>query len=208
MKPSNVKDQEHLETMKSKSIKGEFKLLDNSYHLQKWLRKIKTIRRMGPVHIIKEYKLSVHCYYTGMLFQDVAKLNKISITSKEIYWVFRHDLLEVLTGDLLYPAKHTNDITSDAWSLIEETIVKDYPEFAAFTDTHAKNEIFHTEQSYTLFKACDLFELWLFCREEMKLGNKDEQVLEIVYNCQRWIPSIADKCKATYIIGRIESEWI
>ena len=98
----------------------------------------------------------------------------------------RHDVFEVVTGDVLLPVKIHSNETKRKWEEIEEEIVEAHPLLKPFTDTAAEN--YFTHVSWKLFKACDLLELYIFCEEELALGNHGVGVITVLRNCAKLLP--------------------
>lgn len=133
------------------------------------LRRMRDVPRLAGFFKTRPYSDAEHCYYTGMLFEDIAYADGVPVTKEEIYWVYRHDAFEVLTGDLLYPAKNTNRATQSFWESIELEIAERNPALAPFTDYEATR--WFQPVSLALFKDCDSLELLMFCEEEKSRGN-------------------------------------
>jgi 5'-deoxynucleotidase YfbR-like HD superfamily hydrolase len=134
-----------------------------------YARRMRDVRRLAGFQTIRNYSDAEHCYYTGLLFMEIAKEEKLDITLKQIEFVFLHDILEILTGDLLYPAKNTNSVTKEAWDIIEREVEKTIPDLFGYAETTAS--VFFSPSAWALFKDCDALELWICCNEEKRLGN-------------------------------------
>ncbi len=133
------------------------------------LRRLRDVRRLAGFHLTRPYSDAEHCYYTGLLFLEIAKVENVPVSASAIEWVFTHDAMEAITGDLLYPVKHASDKAAEAWDVIETEASKKTQLFSSRTDAHAKSVM--TDAEWRLFKDCDALELWLFCIEEKALGN-------------------------------------
>ncbi len=150
--------------------------------MQEHMRKMDNVQRLSGFKLIQDYSLTKHCYHTGMLFLKISLLEKISVNYAEMMFVFQHDILETITGDVLYPVKNYNDQTKYHWRHIEMELTDEDGEFHylhKFTDAYA--ETFMSTDAMKLFKACDLYELYLFCVEEYVLGNGT--LRNIIVNC-------------------------
>jgi len=196
------KDQEYLATIKRnheiithvESKKDEHKEDKVFRHL----RALKNANRLSGIKTLQSYSVAEHCYYTGILFETIAEYENILITRKEIYYVFRHDIVETITGDILLPVKIHSDVVKERWESIERIIVQDrYLYLMSFLDGHLSEHFSKT--AWNLFKACDLFELYLFCLEEVELGNKNKGILSVIQNCFNLLPEF----KINYINKRI-----
>jgi len=162
------------------------------------LKTLKNIRRLSGIALIQPYTVAIHCYYTGILFQEIADYEEIPINKSEIDFVFRHDILESITGDLLLPVKMHSDSVNKKWNEIEEELVESkYTYLEFYTDSTAK--VYFHPPSWNLFKACDLFELYLFCLEEVQLGNANDGILAVIKNCNNLLPEF----KIDYITKKL-----
>ena len=139
--------------------------------------KMADVRRCSGIKLLRSYDLMRHSFMVAMLFQHFASLEKIQYTADVLNIVLKHDLLEVKTGDLLEPVKSFSKRTRSAWNTIEKQIMGGNEGFEEFSDQHIKDTL--TEQQHDLFKCCDCLELWIFIVEEMKLGNRTEDVNRI-----------------------------
>lgn len=132
------------------------------------LRRMRFVHRLSGFQLTRPYTDAEHCYYTGLLFEAMADQHNFSVTKREVDWVYVHDSLEVLTGDLLYPAKNLNKATQVAWDIIEHEVTSNSPSLPA-SDRVAQG--FFSDDAWLLFKDCDSLELLMFCIEEARLGN-------------------------------------
>ncbi len=148
------------------------------------LRSLKHINRLSGKPIIQKYSVAEHCYYTGILFEHFAQEEKINVTRTQIRFVYRHDIMESITGDLLRPAKNYNIIVKDLWDKIEKEL-----SYAFEIEEYIDETIEYTfpENVVKLFKTCDILELLLFLNEEKELGNNTEAIDKIFHNCIQYI---------------------
>ena len=151
------------------------------------LRALKNANRLSGIKLLQSYSVAEHCYYTGLLFETIAEYERIRITRDETYFVYRHDIIETITGDILLPVKIHSEIVKNKWESIERTIIRDkYTYLIPFLDSHLSDHF--SKLTWNLFKACDLFELYLFCQEEIELGNMTKGVWTVLKNCQNLLP--------------------
>ncbi|MEJ2248060.1 MAG: HD domain-containing protein [Candidatus Lokiarchaeota archaeon] len=168
-------------------MKARFKHYENDkdtnyVKIFKHLRTLKNCTRLNSHLTIQPYNVAVHCYYTGILFEILSDLCDINVSKKEIIYVYRHDILESITGDVLYPAKHFDNIVDTYWTNIENRIIdSDRYEYLSF---YNNVKTFFNEDTWSLFKTCDILELFLFCKEEKTLGNSDKAMLHVYANCE------------------------
>lgn len=145
------------------------------------IRRTSHINRMSGVPTIRPYKLSEHMYMTGQIYELAAEKEKMKVSPESVSWVYRHDVPEVLTGDLLYPAKNLNADVKSKWDSIENQVLKNctVKEAHLLSEEYAKESIFSDEE-WELFKECDMAELLLFCTEEVQLGNTNPEVQQVI----------------------------
>jgi len=186
MKPS-----EYLKTMKKNyKVQTHVDKREGEPEVETVFRHVKAmgdIHRLAGVFTIQTYTVALHCYYTAILFQEIASEEKIKFNTTEMDFILKHDILETITGDLLLPAKSFNENTKRSWKEIEKELVeKKYNYLYWSTDSNA--ERYFSTESFNLFKACDLFELYLFCLSETDLGNNSDGVWTVIRNCERLLP--------------------
>jgi len=153
------------------------------------------VQRLSGTPILQSYSLSHHCFNVGNLFIEVCKAECVGITLGMVTWVLRHDLLETLTGDLLWPAKNLNAKTKKAWDTVEEEVAKhvDNAFMTSYTDNEGEEILGKT--AWKIFQACDMLDLYLFCVKETDLGNatrKMKKVLSVTRTklCESGIQSV------------------
>ncbi len=145
------------------------------------------IQRLSGIFTIQPYTVALHCYYTAILFQDIADKEEIEFDKTSVDFILRHDIVETITGDLLLPVKIHSESTKNKWEEIEKEIVMDrYKYLHWYTDAEA--EYSFNSESFNLFKACDLFELYLFCLSETYLGNNSNGIWTVIRNCENLLP--------------------
>ena len=155
-------------------------------------RNMSVVNRLALVRHNRPYTLAEHCYYTGLMFQELCDEYEIPYTLEDLKLVLRHDYLETYTCDLSYCVKNLNTTTKDAWGKIESEMVDNLKldvnsedrikKLGLFTDKELKENM-SSDDVYMMFKICDMFELFLFCLEEYKMGNV-ESMVEVLNNCK------------------------
>jgi 5'-deoxynucleotidase YfbR-like HD superfamily hydrolase len=148
----------------------------------KHYQRMRNIDRLSGTLKNRQYDLMQHSYMVAILFMRFSKLEGIPIDMVVLDCVLHHDILEVITGDLIWPVKNFSAKTKASWELIEEEIVNSNPEFKKYSDVEMENTM--TKIQYTLFKACDVLDLYIFCMEEQTMGNHSKEVIEVIYNCR------------------------
>lgn len=154
-----------------------------TYDTIKKERSMLNVERMACSPKIKGYNLADHSYYVAMMFQDLADEYEIQYDTTVMKIVMRHDFMEAFTGDLIYPVKNLSEDTSKAWNLIEKESY-DYNS-GRYNGIYSDADIraILTPEQFALLKACDAFELFLFCMSEYRLGNHTPELKEILLNC-------------------------
>jgi 5'-deoxynucleotidase YfbR-like HD superfamily hydrolase len=133
--------------------------------------RLRDIVRFSGLPLIRQNTLVEHCYNTGNLFVEMAKAEGLAVTQEEIMFVFRHDLLETVTGDILRPTKKLTKSIEFNWECIENEIVhtNKYSWLSAYTDFWARNHM--SKKAHELFLACDLLDICYTLKNELLKGN-------------------------------------
>lgn len=157
-------------------------------------RRMKHVNRLAGTPTINRQSLAEHCYYTGLLFLYCAQAESVPVTPNEVAFVFMHDIAEVVTGDLLYPAKHAGD-NNDRWDAVEEAALAEH---APFLLPYTDNAL--TGAALKLFRACDMLELFMCVCEERALGNHSRELKTVWNNAIAFferidVPSVARLAK-------------
>lgn len=153
----------------------------NIYHY----RRLKNVNRLNTEPITRPYNLLEHSYMVTILFCHFAKLEHIEYDAVVLEAILHHDILETITGDLPWNVKNHNANTQSSWINIEEEAVKMKDQFEPYTDQNLEN-VMDTPQ-YTLFKTCDMLDLWIFLQEERRLGNMSLACFEIMERAKKLI---------------------
>lgn len=176
---------------------------DNPFKMFTHLRSLKYVQRLSTVPLIQKYSLSEHCYYTGILFERMSELCGLNFTMEEVKWIYRHDVIESITGDMLRPAKNHNETVSGLWDEIEEELTENgYEHLELYRD--GLLEEWMSEEGVNLWKVCDLLELWLFCTEEYELGNRSFSVCNIIKNAENLILKTKNNIVISFAIRFME----
>lgn len=155
----------------------------------KLIDKMRDVQRLAGKPIIKPYSLMEHCYYVAMLFKHFASRCDIPYSMDVFDLVLKHDLVEVVTGDLAYPVKNFSEETHSAWDVIETSLAKHYG-LENYSGYSLKERM--TKGQYDLFKLCDILDLYIFVLREKSLGNNTEEIKEVENNCHKIISSILE----------------
>jgi 5'-deoxynucleotidase YfbR-like HD superfamily hydrolase len=160
-------------------------------------RRMLNMQRLAGSPKLRSYNLAEHSYFVTALFIEFAKREGLSLSVESIEAVLNHDVVETITADLPYMAKNHSSATKEAWAAIEDELVGYHSNLSRFTDEGLKETLPVTE--YQLFKMVDILELWIFCKEEVALGNVSEAIFKVLRKCEEIIygsnprfPSIED----------------
>lgn len=149
----------------------------------KMIRALKNVNRLSGLKLIQKYSVAEHCYYTGILFEYFADKENIHIPRGLLDFVYRHDMLESLTGDLLRPVKNISETSELAWKSIEYDVAEFF-NIKKYTDSWINNDLHIFEKELVqLFKACDVLELFWFIKEEKDMGNNSKEINIVWNNC-------------------------
>lgn len=154
----------------------------------KYYCKMKNIDRLAQGYKNRPYNLLEHQYMVAMLFRHFASLEDVSYDINVLDLVLHHDIVEVVSADLPWPIKNFNYKTKEAWGVIEEEVIKKHFQLEKFSDENLKKGM--TPIQFALFKACDILDLYIFVKEEMKLGNNTIFIKEVEKNCLDIINSL------------------
>lgn len=146
-------------------------------------RKMLNIQRLSGIYKTRSYNLAEHSFGVATLFIHFAKKEELEYSKQDIENVLNHDIVETVTFDLPYHVKNHNQITKKLWATLEEEIVKHFPHLENFTDAHLEKS-FSSVDLYRLFKACDILELYLFCKEEWTYGNMSPELQKVILKCE------------------------
>ncbi len=174
--------------------------------IQYFTYKLRNVHRLATVPLHKPYSVAEHCYFTGLIYIDLCRKRNVLTGTENIEWVFRHDLVEAVTGDLIYPVKHHNGFTEEAWHTIEAELSGDN-NIGAYMDGHAKERF--SDEEWRIFKCADLYELFLFCASEYDLGNRHIGLLKVIHNCLTYIPDFKiNKVNGALLTWAEENKWM
>lgn len=142
---------------------------------------LKNVERLATSYKIQSYNVLEHSYMVAVLFRYFASRDNVSYDINVLDAVLHHDILESVTGDLIYTVKNMTDDTKGLWEAIEDEVVSKHFQLERYTDSKLREVM--DERQYQLFKACDLLDLWIFLKNEIALGNKTKKILEYHSRC-------------------------
>lgn len=144
---------------------------------------MKDIQRLPNTPHHRGYNLLEHGLVVGMLFRWFASEEDVPYDINVFDKVLLHDYVESVTGDLNACVKKFNNKTQVAWDIIEQEICDNDPVLSPYSDKNIKGYL--TDEQYRLFKMCDTLDLWIFCRNEISLGNGSKKLRKCLDNCQK-----------------------
>lgn len=139
-------------------------------------RRMNHVNRCAGTPMNKAYTVTEHCAQAAILYVAYCKDAGDEVDSDLLTHILMHDILEVFTGDMLYPAKHLN---KEAWEKCEEAVLEDVRvnknvNLWEFDDGNFKND-----HHKALWICCDATELFMRCADEYESGNMREELLQM-----------------------------
>lgn len=133
----------------------------------KFTREASIIRRCHTVAILNgdQYVVGLHSFNMLAMLRILWPDAPLSL----IWAIVEHDLPERLTGDIPAPTKWFQIVNKENLTEAEKAILIDV---LGYSHEHTL-----TEEEQLWLKALDIFELALFCRDQMMLGNKNLEVM-------------------------------
>ena len=177
------------------------KFFESAYGLQ-------NIKRFSNRPVVVHHSPAEHSYYVAVLALFIAESENLKIEKKEdkfdIAIVLKkslcHDMPESLTGDLLYPIKHSSPELHKKVQEIEEAIVRDVllKHLSKDLQENFYDSIIHCKDGREgqLVAFCDQLEVLYYLVEEKKLGNMNQWVEE-VFNTVKMLCDALSKTTAT-----------
>lgn len=154
---------------------------------------MKDIQRLPNTPHHRGYNLLEHGLVVGMLFRWFASEENIEYNINVFDKVLMHDFIESVTGDLNACVKKFSRKTSEAWEIIENEICSFDLTLAPYSDKEIKKSM--TDMQHRLFKCCDYLDLWIFCKNEVALGNRTKKLLTCITNCENLLRHYSDNWK-------------
>lgn len=151
---------------------------------------MKERERLSGVPHHRGYNLLEHGMVVGMLFRWFASEEDIAYDITIFDKVLLHDIAESITGDCPYPVKNFDSETAYFWDKLETHICGADSFLKNYTDAAFK-EAFSPMQ-FKLFKICDYLDLWIFCKQEVAMGNTSKGLIGVIENCERLIDKISE----------------
>lgn len=128
------------------------------------------VKRWHTWTTIKEQNLADHSWGVAMIILKIAPQDHELVRAALL-----HDLAEVESGDIPYPFKKRNPAVADALTMHE----------ARFDSINGAT-CFLSEEQTKMLKWADMFELMLWSKRELKLGNENmRQPIDLAFHALR-----------------------
>jgi len=144
-------------------------------------RKMALIQRLSGTFKHRSYNLLEHSFMVQSYFKHFAKQEGIDYNLAVLDLVANHDIIETETGDLIQPVKALSEKTAHCWDSIEECVAEAFPHLQRYSDKNIEAGM--NKQQFRLFKEVDLLDLYVFCLEELKIGNQTDAICKIIHHC-------------------------
>lgn len=140
-------------------------------HYLKHRRTLRNIKRFNMETVFHPQNLADHGFNVANLYFLICQMMCKPVSGMDLHMVMNHDFAECFTGDLNLAVK--NHIPEE-WDKIESKMVP--KEIERFTDKGIKKHFtdggHDFPENYDLFLFADAFEAYLYCEDEVKMGNK------------------------------------
>ena len=153
---------------------------------------LQNIKRFSNRTVVVVHSPAEHCYYVALLAQFIAEHENMKRDPKDHFDLgvlfakaLGHDIPESITGDILFPIKHSSEAIHQKIVELEEVAVKD--ELLKYLPKQLQAKYFDNiinckeGREGELVALCDQLEVLYYLAEERKLGNKSEWVVEVFY---------------------------
>lgn len=139
----------------------------------KMLREAADVQRLHTKRTIGEYSNGSHTF--GML--ALLRLLYPDAPSYLIWAIVEHDIPERLVGDIPSPAIHFGGfVDKDKLWEAEESVLAGIFDYHVYPGLEGQDA-----EAYRWLKGLDLLELFLFCKDQKRLGSKN--LLQIEHRC-------------------------
>ncbi len=152
--------------------------LDGMIERVKFCREGAAVTRLHTISHLSTYNNGNHTFNMLAMLRLMNPLAGLNL----VWAIIEHDMPERLTGDFPAPAKWWGLVDKDRLTLIEMEI---------------NVEVFGQDTVQTLdgselgwLKGLDILELYLFCKDEIELGNKS--IIVMMNRIERYIECIRD----------------
>ena len=151
------------------------------FSLHECERRMKNVYRYSGSVIANQQNIAEHGVLTASIFQKLCKMAGETITEKHLDFVMKHDIVETVTGDLLWPAKNQSEETSAMWDQIEQDVV--FYQAPCLVDYLESNAVeFFSDKLWDLFKCSDYLEGLYFLNEKLDAGYASKEIFAMIKN--------------------------
>lgn len=145
-------------------------------------RRMNHVNRCAGTPMNSAYSVTEHCAQAALLYVAYCAEEGYEVYGELLAHILGHDILEVFTGDMLYPAKHLN---KKAWDACEEAVVEDVRINKGVDLSFFDDEAFADNRDRDIWVCCDALELYMKCVDEWNSGNRRtelRQILQVSYD--------------------------
>jgi 5'-deoxynucleotidase YfbR-like HD superfamily hydrolase len=128
-------------------------------------RLLRNIKRFGMEKVLHPQNLADHGFNVANLFYLLCKQFGFQVDAKELHAVMNHDFAECFTGDLNLTIKNK---IPELWEEVESQIIP--KKLYNYTDEGLKKTL--KSDIYNIFLFADAFEAYLYCEDEVTMGNQ------------------------------------
>lgn len=138
-------------------------------------RGMRDVYRFATSYTAKRQNIAEHGGLVAILFIEICHEEEIDINEYEILYILRHDIMERITGDLPRPIK---DEMGNEWLKAEKKLSLRNKYLPYYVDS---NSIFEgLNKKKAIFEAAEALEALMFCEEELRVGNKSDEILSAI----------------------------
>lgn len=133
-------------------------------------RRLAVVPRWAVIPTIRQQSVAEHCYYVTLYTDKICLMLGADehFRAQAMAYALRHDYEEAFTGDIPSPANKHMDAKGYMESLDPPPTEDDY----------ASVQPGNLEQVKAVVKLADIFDAYMFLRDEFQMGNKRIERLE------------------------------
>ena len=94
----------------------------NAINFVKIARRMTDVDRCQGTPMNHPYSVTEHGAQAAVMYIGFCENTETPVDAELLSFILMHDILEVFTGDVLYPAKH---LAPEAWEQIEDAVIAD-----------------------------------------------------------------------------------
>lgn len=151
-------------------------MIDSMFRRLLGLRSGGEVVRLHTVRTILQHNVAEHTFGAMLIGRELCEalgINPLNVMTHLLY----HDVDEVATGDVPAPVKWANPGLAEQYKKIAEE----------FNDLHGVPIVELSDTEKKIVKAADYGDLAFRCLQEMKMGNRTQEIKNVFGNCLRVI---------------------